>query len=106
MGNPDTKAAFKERAGHWADKLDVNVVWLGVRPMQKKWASCSTGGHLNFTTDLLDLKLRDLVRHAVFGTGVVLSCIKTRGDCEITVDFDNIGIKRLLLSLAPVEKID
>lgn len=56
MGNPDTKVAFKERVGHWADKLDVNVIWLGVRPMQKKWASCSTGGHLNFTTDLLDLK--------------------------------------------------
>lgn len=56
MGNPDTKAAFKERVGHWAGILGVDVVWLGVRPMRNKWASCSTSGHLNFNADLLDLK--------------------------------------------------
>jgi type I restriction enzyme R subunit len=39
----------------WADKLEVKVVWLGVRPMHNKWASCSTNGHLNFNADLLDL---------------------------------------------------
>ena len=55
MNNPDTKVAFKERVGHWADKLDVDVVWLGVRPMHNKWASCSTNGHLNFNSELLDL---------------------------------------------------
>jgi predicted metal-dependent hydrolase len=57
MGNPDTKAAFKERVGHWAGKLGVDVVWLGVRPMRSKWASCSTSGYLNFNADLLDLKI-------------------------------------------------
>lgn len=39
----------------WAKKLEVDIVWLGVRPMSKKWASCSTNGHLNFNTDLLGL---------------------------------------------------
>ena len=38
-----------------ADKLDVQIVWLGVRPMRTKWASCSTTGRLNFSTELLDL---------------------------------------------------
>ncbi len=56
MGNPDKKSAFKERVGYWADKLDVKVVWLGVRPMRSKWASCSTSGHLNFNSELLGLK--------------------------------------------------
>ena len=51
----DRKAAFKQRVVHWAEKLDVQVVWLGVRPMRNKWASCSTNGHLNFSTELLDL---------------------------------------------------
>lgn len=51
----DRKAAFKERVHSWASKLDVNVVWLGVRPMRNKWASCSTAGHLNFNDELLDL---------------------------------------------------
>ena len=49
------KLAFKERVRHWAQKLDVHVVWLGVRPMRNKWASCSTNGHLNFSVDLLSL---------------------------------------------------
>ena len=50
-----TKEAFKLRVREWAQKLDVRVVWLGVRPMQNKWASCSTNGHLNFSIDLLNL---------------------------------------------------
>ena len=50
------KDAFKQRVHEWAAKLDVKVIWLGVRPMQNKWASCSTNGHLNFNSDLLDLE--------------------------------------------------
>ena len=49
------KLAFKERVRTWAQKLDVHVVWLGVRSMRNKWASCSTNGHLNFSLDLLSL---------------------------------------------------
>ena len=49
------KQAFKRRVHEWAVKLEVNIVWLGVRPMHNKWASCSTNGHLNFNTELLDL---------------------------------------------------
>ena len=56
MGNPAAKKAFKDRVHFWAKKLDVKVVWLGVRPMRNKWASCSTSGHLNFNADLLGLK--------------------------------------------------
>jgi predicted metal-dependent hydrolase len=51
----DNKLAFKARVRHWAEKLDVQVVWLGVRPMRNKWASCSTAGHLNFSSELLAL---------------------------------------------------
>lgn len=49
------KQLFKVRVRRWADKLDVKVVWLGVRPMRNKWASCSTNGHLNFNDELLGL---------------------------------------------------
>ena len=54
MPGPNKKQEFKARVHHWANKLDVDVVWLGVRPMSNKWASCSTNGHLNFNTELLD----------------------------------------------------
>ncbi|HKI84590.1 MAG TPA: M48 family metallopeptidase [Candidatus Krumholzibacteria bacterium] len=53
MSTTDSKRAFKQRVRYWADKLDVDVVWLGVRPMNNKWASCSTAGHLNFNDELL-----------------------------------------------------
>jgi predicted metal-dependent hydrolase len=48
------KHDFKARVREWAAKLDVAVVWLGVRPMRNKWASCSSNGHLNFSDELLE----------------------------------------------------
>ena len=51
----EPKKIFKNRVRYWADKLDVDVIWLGVRPMRNKWASCSTAGHLNFNLELLEL---------------------------------------------------
>lgn len=56
MDHSAAKKAFKDRVHYWAEKLEVDVVWLGVRPMRNKWASCSTNGHLNFNADLLSLK--------------------------------------------------
>ena len=57
------RQAFKARVRHWAAKLDVQVTWLGIRPMRNKWASCSTNGHLNFNKELLgrDSKIWDYV---------------------------------------------
>ena len=52
---PATKQEFKRRVRCWAERLDVQIVWLGVRPMRNKWASCSTNGVLNFSNDLLML---------------------------------------------------
>ena len=57
MSDDKRKSAFKQRVHTWADKLDVTIHWLGIRPMRSKWASCSTNGHLNFNADLLDLDL-------------------------------------------------
>jgi predicted metal-dependent hydrolase len=54
---------FKARVFTWADKLDVKVRSLYVRPMRNKWASCSTAGTLSFNDELLglDRKLGDYV---------------------------------------------
>ena len=46
---------FKARVLEWAEKLDVKVRSLYVRPMRNKWASCSTAGNLNFNAELLEL---------------------------------------------------
>ena len=48
----------------------------------------------------------DKVRHAKFGEGIVTAAKSTHGDVEVTVAFANgNGIKRLLLSIAPLEKV-
>ena len=58
------------------------------------------------STGLLVLKVGDRIRHDNFGEGIVVNCSRNRDDHEVVVDFENIGVKRLLLSLAPLEKID
>ena len=49
------KEEFKARALEWADKLDVKAHSISVRPMRRKWASCSTAGNLSFNSELLEL---------------------------------------------------
>ncbi len=45
------------------------------------------------------------VRHEMFGEGIVVSCQERRGDVEVVVAFDGkAGVKRLLQSLAPLER--
>jgi predicted metal-dependent hydrolase len=57
------KDEFKTRVREWAVKLDIDVTAIYVRPMRRKWASCSTAGNLNFNDELLylDRELGDYV---------------------------------------------
>ena len=44
--------------------------------------------------------------YASFGEGVVTACEVTVADTEVTVEFAaGVGVKRLLLSFAPLEKV-
>lgn len=54
---------FRARVHEWAKKLDVPVSAIYVRPMRRKWASCSTAGTLSFNDELLgmDRELGDYV---------------------------------------------
>ena len=48
----------------------------------------------------------DKVRHERFGEGIVVSCVVTPSDQEVTVAFKgNAGLKKLLLTYAPLEKV-
>jgi len=55
---------FKARVKEWAVKLDAKVAAIYVRPMRRKWASCSTAGNLNFNDELLELD-RDLGEYVI-----------------------------------------
>ena len=54
---------FKARILEWAAKLDVKASAIYVRPMRRKWASCSTSGTLSFNDELIGMnkKLGDYV---------------------------------------------
>src|SRR5512133_2123867 len=54
---------FKACVLEWASKLDVKAHAIYVRPMRRKWASCSTAGTLSFNDELIrmDRKLGDYV---------------------------------------------
>ena len=55
----------------------------------------------------LALNTGDRVRHKTFGEGIVTEAKPARGDTEVTVAFkDGHGVKRLLLSFAPLEKVE
>ncbi|UCG09988.1 MAG: UvrD-helicase domain-containing protein [Dehalococcoidia bacterium] len=53
-----------------------------------------------------ELKAGDHVRHPQFGDGVVVNCQEVKDDREAIVVFSGWGLKKLLLSLARLEKIE
>ena len=89
----------------WSPRAETNVAdavfsWNRVRVDD-------TEGEKEKTLRLpsIDLKAGDRVRHSIFGDGVVVSNKKVKSDNEVTVAFSGQGIKKLLLSLAHLEKI-
>jgi len=57
------------------------------------------------SSDFPELKAGDHVRHAQFGDGVVVSCKSVKDDREVVVAFTSgVGVKKLLLSFARLEK--
>ena len=54
----------------------------------------------------LDYQEGDRVSHIKFGVGTVLTIIEGGRDYEVTVDFDNQGVKKMFASFAKLQKVD
>ena len=52
-----------------------------------------------------DVKVGTKVRHKMWGTGTVVQIVERNGDMELAIAFEEKGIKKLLLSIAPIEII-
>ena len=73
----------------------------------KAGVAAGQGPELPGTADKPTLATGDKVRHATFGEGVVTATKPSKGDVEVTVAFtDGQGVRRLLLSVAPLEKTE
>jgi predicted metal-dependent hydrolase len=46
-------AVFKAEVRAWAERIGVEPREIHLKPMKRKWASCSSKGRLTFDTDLL-----------------------------------------------------
>ena len=55
--------------------------------------------------ELDGLKTGQKVHHGTFGDGMVVSCVPSGHDYEVTVAFDGAGVKRLLLSYANLDVV-
>jgi len=83
-------AALRERVPHLAG-LRSRSATRDPRPPTPSDAVFAAGDH---------------VRHDRFGEGVVVSCVVTPSDQEVTVAFvGGAGVKKLLLSYAPLERV-
>lgn len=51
-------------------------------------------------------RIGERVRHKIFGEGIVIEARESHGDQEITVAFEDVGVKHLLASLAPLERME
>lgn len=49
------RGEFKARVLEWAARLDVKATAIYIRPMRRKWASCSTAGTLSFNDQLIEM---------------------------------------------------
>lgn len=53
--NEAARQKFRARILEWAAKLDVKAPAIYIRPMRRKWASCSTAGTLSFNDELVSM---------------------------------------------------
>jgi DNA helicase-2/ATP-dependent DNA helicase PcrA len=61
------------------------------KPVEEKAAQYQTG---------------DRVLHELFGNGIVIESKRAGDDEQVTVAFAGAGLKRLMASLAPMEKVE
>ena len=60
---------------------------------------------LNKIKEKIEVEVGDKIRHADWGVGTVLEKIGTENDIFITVDFKKVGLKKLSMNYAPLEKL-
>ncbi|MCG2789459.1 MAG: UvrD-helicase domain-containing protein [Actinomycetia bacterium] len=81
--------------------IDENIIEAENRS-KSRGAKRSGAGH----SDSEDYSEGDLIEHKMWGRGEVLKVKILKDDIEIDVVFDQVGLKHLLVSFAPIKKID
>ena len=70
------------------------------------WKELRTPEQERLMREGAEFRVGQKVRHAVFGVGVVLKVTQTSDDTQLEAAFPNVGVKKLLLSYAKLEKVN
>lgn len=65
-----------------------------------------TSAKKNLNTNSSDINVGDKVKHKIFGKGMVVQKKEKSSDYEVVVSFDKKGLKKLMLSVAPLKVVD
>ena len=101
----------RELVRDWREKpaTDMPAARAGARPAANARPALAeeAASKVPLRRDSLPLALKsgDRVRHAKFGEGIVVSVQTIGDDDEVSVVFPEVGVKRLSLAFAPLEKI-
>ena len=88
------------RENDWSSEAPVSQASRAPRPSGTRAAPAAYRKPAPKAQPLLQLKKGEMVRHAAFGTGMVLSIQPMGGDALLEVAFDQVGTKRMMLKAA------
>jgi DNA helicase-2/ATP-dependent DNA helicase PcrA len=96
----------QENSYSWGSSYSSGSEWAGYQnpPMQpkKKDPYRKVETPTKPASPMLELNKGDMVLHAAFGRGLVISVMKMGGDALLEIAFDDIGTKRLMAKTASV----
>ena len=92
------KGGYRRAAPEYGGYGDSQSRPIPVRKPQPKFTGSSVGASAG--TPMLELNPGDMIQHAAFGRGMVLSVMKMGGDALLEIAFDDIGTKKLMAKTA------
>jgi len=82
--------------------MAANQSYYPPKPAKTRYAESSIAHKAPSSSGYLELNKGDMVLHAAFGRGLVLSVLKMGGDALLEIAFDDIGTKKLMAKTASV----
>ena len=84
----------------------ISAETADVRPARNRWVTWDEFDGVDPEPEMTtQLQEGDSVRHETFGMGVVIAARPIRRDCELTIRFEDAGVKKLLSSLARLQRV-
>ena len=99
------KGGFKPRQEtrtSWGSTYSRDSEWAGYQnpPITSQPQNTYRKPEPKASANMLELNKGDMVLHAAFGRGLVISVMKMGGDALLEIAFDDIGTKRLMAKTA------